>query len=111
MDPSPEQIAAFGAEARRRRKAAGLSARTVAEAVAASVGTRVEHQDITAWERGQYGPSSREKAEALDDALGADGDLVALLDSEEGALSALRREVAELRRLVERLGTPPDESR
>lgn len=30
---------------------------------------------------------------------------------EDDALSALRREVAELRRLVERFGRPPDESR
>lgn len=77
MDPPSDQPT-LGSEARRLRHAAGLSAREVAADVAERAKVRVEHQDVTAWERGTYGPGSRSKVEALDAALDAGGTLLAL---------------------------------
>jgi transcriptional regulator with XRE-family HTH domain len=79
MDPTPEQVKAFGEEARRLRLERELTLREVAELVADEVNERVQHQDISNWET-KHAPKTREKAVALDRALRAGGELVALLD-------------------------------
>lgn len=84
MDPSGEQVRAFGDDARRRRQAMGMSAAAVAGAMTASLGRPVKRQSVEAWERGEYGPKDVETAAALDTALSAGGELAGLLLTEVG---------------------------
>lgn len=113
MDPSPEQIKAFGAEARRLRRKAGLTAVEVATRLTAELGRTIPHQSVTAWERGEYGPQDTATAEAFDRIVDGAGALAALLVGSDllTEVRTLRSEVADLRRLLIRLdtaiGAPP----
>ena len=112
MDPTPEQTRAFGDLARSLRLAKGWSQTETARQTEARLpGVRVGRQDIEHWET-KHGPRTREKAEALDAALGAGGQLVAILAAGllEDHLSHLEAQVAELHQLVLRLpGTSEDD--
>lgn len=106
MDPSPEQIATFGKEARRLRRAARLTAVEVAAQLTKRVGRTIPHQSVTAWERGEYGPQDAATAEAYDEIVGAGGALAATLTDSPRLyeeVKFLRGEVAALRDLIERL--------
>lgn len=97
MDPKPEQVAAFGQEARRRREALGLTTEDVAARVTEILGREVKRQSVTQWENGQGSPRQEDKLAALDEALEAGGELAALL------APRLVDEVAELRDRLSRL--------
>lgn len=79
MDPKPEQVAAFGREAKRRRVALGLSTREVAARATAILGRTVSRQSVEQWEAGKGTPRQQDKLDAYDQALEADGALIALL--------------------------------
>lgn len=80
MDPTPEQVTAFGAELRRLRRNAGItSVQRVAALLTEQLQRDVKHQSVSAWERGQYAPQERVVVECLDELVGADGALLAIL--------------------------------
>jgi transcriptional regulator with XRE-family HTH domain len=97
MDPTPEQLEAFAADLRRRRTAAGLSTTELAARAQKIVGTklRIQRQDIENWEK-QHIPRKIEKVVALDQALAAEGELVALLER-PGLAADVRRLERQLR--------------
>lgn len=111
MDPSAEQVTAFGADARLRRRAAGLSAQAVADSLTNQLGRTISRQSVEAWERGEYGPRDQATASALDAVLSANGELMALLVTEnagtlEDRIARLESQMAEAMELLRGLGTP-----
>lgn len=105
MDPKPEQVAAFGQEARRRRENLGLTTEAVAARVSAILGREVKRQSITQWET-RHAPRQWEKVQALDEALGAEGALAALLTGGlADRVSQLEDQMSEVLRLLRQLGT------
>ena len=107
MDPSPEQVAVFGADARVRRSSAGLSASAVAERMGELLGRPIKQQSVTAWERGEYAPQDYETAAALDQVLEAGGELLALLAGDAATvndrLQRMEDSISEIRSLILRL--------
>ena len=88
---------------RRRREARSVTQ----EQLAATIGRKVE--TVSGYERGLFNPS-RQTALAIDEALDADGEIVAAyfpsmtrMDALEGTVTRLAAEVAELQRQVGRL--------
>lgn len=87
MDLTPEQMAAFAETARTCR--GERSATDVAKAMTARLGYKVTHQSIYQWEKpGPSKPDSIEKVRALDDELGADGRLLAIVAPMDAATAA-----------------------
>lgn len=98
MKPTDEQRRAFGGRLRAARTEAGW---TTIQGFADHL--RDERlvkspsvAKISAWERGEYAPKERATVEALEQALGMNGELVSLLGAElpsEPEIVALRRRV------------------
>lgn len=95
-----DQRHAFGARLRQLRKGQ-YSARVVADELTAA-GWPTTGSNVTAWERGEYGPSDREVVELLEAILSAEsGELLALLGYDAGGnlpdrITQLERRVAAL---------------
>lgn len=114
MAPTPQQRIDFARRFVLLRKGSGKTQAMVAALLQAHDGDPVSAAAISEYERGVSAPSSR-NALALERIFDEpEGSLAGLLGyrgddpSTSAELSALRREVAELRALVERLGTPAD---
>lgn len=103
MNPTAEQAAAFAVAAKRLRGDRG--APSVAKGMSERLGFTVPHQSIYQWEDPQGPkPETYDKVKALDDELGAGGELVRLLmpaDEVLARLSDLERRAARTEELLD----------
>lgn len=118
MPATPDERKQFGQLLRARREEAGLTGADLANQLT-HAGHPTSRQNISGWETGRYAPRQRLVVLALERILGAaDGELAAelglvpngrgneRLDRLEAGQEELRREVADLAKLVRQLGTP-----
>lgn len=95
MDLTPQQAEAFATVARRAR--GDRPAPEVARGVSKRLGFTVSHQSIYQWEKpGPSKPDSIDKVKALDDELGAGGQLLAIVAPIDEVIAA-RFEAVETR--------------
>lgn len=116
MDSTEVQRVAFAAALKEAREAAGLTGPEVADALRGR-GYSTRSQSLYQWEKAQGTPRTREVLEALDEIVGADGRLVAILvgtniEDRVASLEQTMREtqeaISEIRRLLAaRRGSPP----
>ena len=114
MAATPDQRRDFGQRLRALRTSHGHTQPVLGELLEQHGGYNVTAPAVSDWERGVSAPDQR-NASALERVFGEPvGSLAGLLGyrgddpSTAAEISDLRREVAELRTLVERLGTPAD---
>jgi transcriptional regulator with XRE-family HTH domain len=105
MASTPDERHDFGQHLRSLRRAQDWTLEDLRERTADHLpeGVKVTVAQLSAYERGEYAPRTREVVTALDAALDADGELLALLRYDTSSLAQLQAEVAELKQIVAQL--------
>ncbi len=98
MKPTPEQREAFGSRLRALRDERSLTLQQVVDALRPRDGSLTVAK-LSAWERAEYGPRSRESIDLLEEFFGVDGELHMRFGSpaaQPSQIEALEARVADL---------------
>lgn len=88
MKPTPEQRLAFGSKVRRLRNERGETIQYVVDQLR-PIDPTISVAKLSAWERGEYAPSTFEAVTLLEQHFGLEGELHAVLGGPPPALSEI----------------------